>query len=167
MPRQSLPQIYYQNACIDVIRTETIMNKNSMSGDVILGYEMSHNFDIDTEQEFCEAEQYLKLTGTERSHKFVFDIDGVIAQIRHDLDYGKAEPNRRMIEVINRLYEAGNRIVLFTARGYVSGIDWEKTTREQMSGWGIKYHELHFGKPDADFYIDDKSLSMDALYKWL
>lgn len=167
MPRQSLPRIFYQNACIDVIRTETILKKNSMSGDVILGYEMSHNFDIDTEQEFYEAEQYLKLTQPGRSQRFVFDIDGVIAQIREDLDYGKADPNRKMIGIINRLYEAGNTIVLFTARGYTTGIDWEETTRNQLADWGLKYHELHFGKPNADFYVDDKALSMEALYKWL
>lgn len=167
MPRQSLPCIFYQNACIDVIRAETIKKKNSMSGDIILGYEMSHNFDIDTEQEFYEAELYLKLQDSGKKHKFVFDIDGVIAQIRTDLDYGKAKPNRKMIDVINRLYEAGNTIVIFTARGYSTGISWEEITREQLSDWGLKYHELYFGKPNADFYVDDKFLPMEALYKWL
>ena len=167
MPRQILPCIFYQNACIDVIRTGTIKSKNSMSGDKILGYEMSHNFDIDTEQEFYAAELYLKLTESGKNHKFVFDIDGVIAQIQPELDYGKAKPNRRMIDVINRLSEMGNRIVIFTARGYSTGINWETITREQLAVWGLKYHELYFGKPDADFYIDDKLLPIETLYKWL
>ena len=60
MPRQQLPKIYYQNACIDVMRASTVLEKHSMSGDVILGYKMNHNFDIDTEEEFKRAEEYLK-----------------------------------------------------------------------------------------------------------
>lgn len=55
MPRQQLPQVYYQNACIDVFRPEVVLQKHSMSGDYILGYEMRENFDIDTEEDFQQA----------------------------------------------------------------------------------------------------------------
>lgn len=164
MPRQQLPQIYYQNACIDVIRTRVILEQHSMSGNNIAGYEMKHNFDIDTEEEFRTAEAYIKLIKGKR--KFVFDIDGVIAQFNEKLDYDKSQPNYEMINVINWLYEHGNEIVLFTARGYKTGIDWSAVTLQQMQNWGVKYHELKMGKPDADYYIDDKSLLMDDLYRY-
>lgn len=59
MPRQQLPKVYYQNACIDVIRTEVILKKHSMSGERIAGYEMDENFDIDTEEELIAVEKYL------------------------------------------------------------------------------------------------------------
>lgn len=59
MPRQQLPKIYYQNACIDVVRADVILNKHSMSGSKIAGYEMDDNFDIDTEEEFRAAEKYI------------------------------------------------------------------------------------------------------------
>ena len=52
MPRQQLPVAYYQNACIDVFRPMVVLEKHSMSGDCILGYEMSENYDIDTEEDF-------------------------------------------------------------------------------------------------------------------
>lgn len=68
-----------------------------------------------------------------------------------------------MIQVINQLYEAGHEIILFTARGYVTGIDWRTITEEQLSRWGLHYHELHFGKPNADYYIDDRMLDMELL----
>lgn len=55
MPRQQLPTVYYQNACIDVFRPEVVTEKHSMSGNYILGYEMSENFDIDTEEDFEKA----------------------------------------------------------------------------------------------------------------
>lgn len=161
MPRQQLPKVYYQNACIDVVRTEVIMKKHSMSGDVIAGYEMSDNFDIDTEEEFQKAEDYLKITHGNKT--FVFDIDGVIAKLQKNLDYAISEPDERMIRIINRLYDYGNKIVLFTARGYVTGKDWSKVTEEQMRRWGVKYHELKFGKPNADYYVDDKMLSLERL----
>lgn len=59
MPRQQLPKIYYQNACIDVVRAEVVLKQHSMSGRKIAGYEMDENFDIDTEEEFLEAEKYI------------------------------------------------------------------------------------------------------------
>lgn len=164
MPRQQLPAVYYQNACIDVVRTKVITEKHSMSGDVILGYEMQQNFDIDTEEEFRIAEEYVRLTSGNQT--FVFDIDGVIAQFNASLNYAESLPNERMIRIINRLYDAGNKIVLFTARGYTTGIDWSEVTRKQMQDWGVKHTELKFGKPNADYYIDDKMLSMEALYRY-
>lgn len=60
MPRQILPTVYYQNACIDVVRASVITNQHSMSGKVILGYEMNENFDIDTEADLEKAKQYME-----------------------------------------------------------------------------------------------------------
>lgn len=162
MPRQQLPKIYYQNACIDVIRTATILEKHSMSGDAIAGYVMEENFDIDTEKEFERAAQVLSIRNGGK--RFVFDIDGVIAMKRGDLDYAQAGPNERMIEIVNKLHDWGNEIILFTARGYVTGIDWYETTSRQMEQWGVKYDELHMGKPNADYYVDDHMLDLQFLY---
>ncbi len=162
MARQMLPKVWYQNANIDVIRPRVIVEEHSMSGKNIVGYEMKENFDIDTTAEFEKAAQYLTIKNG--GQRFVFDIDGVIALKREDLDYAQAMPNERMIKIINQLYDWGNEIILFTARGYVTGIDWYPTTEKQMKDWGVKYHELHMGKPNADFYVDDKMISLDALY---
>lgn len=172
MPRQELPKVYYQNACIDVVRPRVILEKKSMSGTIIYGYPMDQNYDIDTLEEWEEAEQVAKQKETlDRIKKgglqFVFDIDGVIAKTEKNLDYSSSLPNIEMIELINRLYDYNNRIVLLTARGYVTGIDWSETTKEQMNRWGLRYHELHFTKPNADFYIDDKMLDMNDLKKIL
>lgn len=160
-PRQELPQVYYQNACIDVIKTKTILEKHSMTGQIILGYEMDKNYDIDTEEELLRAEELLKLFNGKR--KFVFDIDGVIAQLEPDNNYNFSKPNRRMVDIINLLYSIGHYIVLFTARGYTTGLDWRAVTEEQLKKWEVHYHELHFGKPNADYYIDDKLISLNVL----
>lgn len=59
MPRQELPTVYYQNACIDAARSQTILKLNSMTGKKILGYVMTENLDIDTEAELLRAENEL------------------------------------------------------------------------------------------------------------
>ncbi|WP_167956035.1 acylneuraminate cytidylyltransferase [Anaerosporobacter faecicola] len=163
MPRQELPVAYYQNACIDVVRGRVILEQRSMSGKKILGYEMKDNYDIDTEEEMRLAQNQLKIC--EGGKRFVFDIDGVIAKLEPNNNYRLSEPNTPMIEVVNKLYEMGNQIILFTARGYVTGVDWKETTQNQLSSWGVHYHELHFGKPNADYYVDDKFIDMNLLLK--
>lgn len=161
MPRQQLPKVYYQNACIDVVRGRVILEEYSMSGKRILGYEMNKNYDIDTEEEFIKAEEYLAIASGNK--RFVFDIDGVIARLQKNNDYALSEPNLPMIQMINKLYDLGNYIVLHTARGFVTGIDWSIITKKQLETWGLKYHELYFGKPNADYYVDDRMLGMNKL----
>lgn len=161
MPRQQLPKVYYQNACIDIFRPRCIFQYHSMTGKRILGYEMQKNYDIDTEEEFFKASQYLKIKNG--GNRFVFDIDGVIAQFDATLNYQNSLPNEKMISIINQLHEWGNEIVLFTARGYVTGKDWEDVTKKQMERFGLSYDELLFGKPNADYYVDDKMLDMNLI----
>lgn len=92
------------------------------------------------------------------------DIDETICLSPKTRDYNYAKPLKDNIAKINRLYEAGNTIVYWTARGTGSGIDWRKVTEEQFKKWGVKYHELKFGKPIYDLFIDDKNISSDAFF---
>jgi len=63
------------------------------------------------------------------------------------------------IEKANRLYDDGHTIVYWTARGSVTGKDWTELTNNQLNLWGVKYHELHFGKPAYDLFICDKVIN--------
>ncbi|MEI6121497.1 MAG: phosphoheptose isomerase [Opitutae bacterium] len=101
--------------------------------------------------------------GVPTGKTFVFDIDGVIATIVPTNDYALAGPITENIKRLNRLYDAGNTIILFTARGTVTGINWTDVTKKQMTEWGVKHHRLQLGKPAADYYIDDKMISLDTL----
>lgn len=94
---------------------------------------------------------------------FCIDIDGVIASIVPDNDYTQSQPQMQVIEAINRLHAQGHEIILFTARGSKTGIDWSEHTRQQLEAWGVRYHELRFGKPAADYYIDDRMLAITDL----
>jgi CMP-N-acetylneuraminic acid synthetase len=168
-PFQTLPPAYMQNACIDVIRADVITEKNSMSGRNISGYIQNYDFDIDTEGDFLRAELHLMMQEKNKNNKkltFCIDIDGIIAYKNTDLDYSKAAPNLDNIKQINNLKDQGHSIILFTARGYKTGIDWEQITKTQLHKWGVKFSELKFGKPSADIYIDDRFLNLEDL-KWL
>ncbi|MBF0296208.1 MAG: NAD-dependent epimerase/dehydratase family protein [Magnetococcales bacterium] len=96
--------------------------------------------------------------------RLVVDIDGVLASLTHQNDYSKAQPLTHTIQAINRLHDSGDRIVLLTARGSATGLDWRAVTERQMSDWGVRYHELHFGKPAADLYVDDRMISLEMLH---
>jgi hypothetical protein len=73
------------------------------------------------------------------------------------LDYTKAMPNFDNIKKANKLYDDGNIIIYWTARGRKSGIDYRKITENQLKEWNVKYHELKLDKP-YDLIIDDRSL---------
>jgi CMP-N,N'-diacetyllegionaminic acid synthase len=164
-PRQRLPQAYIQNANVDVFWTRVVHERGSQTGSRIGAVVEQDIHDIDTTNELRAAARGRpkELHGK----VFVVDIDGVLATITPQNDYNVAEPIRANIEAINRLYEMGNRILLFTARGSMTGIDWAEATRRQMDTWGVKYHDLRLGKPAADYYIDDRLWAIEEVVEWV
>ena len=38
-------------------------------------------------------------------------------------------------------------------------MNWIHLTENQFDKWGVKYHELKFGKPSYDIFIDDKNMN--------
>ena len=88
---------------------------------------------------------------------FCFDVDGTLCT-KSENDYSLAAPYVSRIDQVNKLFDSGNKIILFTARGSATGLNHENLTQNQLRAWGVKYTELIFGKPNADYYIDDKSV---------
>lgn len=87
------------------------------------------------------------------------DIDETICVSPENRDYSKAQPIEENIKKINRLYDDGNVIIYWTARGTLSGIDWTEITKKQFLDWNVKYSELRFNKPFYDLFIDDKTIN--------
>tara|TARA_B100000029_G_scaffold339406_1_gene331620 strand:+ start:158 stop:862 length:705 start_codon:yes stop_codon:yes gene_type:complete len=81
--------------------------------------------------------------------------------------YLEATPFPFMVEQVNRLFDEGHKIIIMTARGRGSGIDWTQLTIKQLDMWGVKYHELEpmFHKPTADIFIDDKGINSEEWKK--
>ena len=93
-----------------------------------------------------------------------FDLDGTLCT-QDGQNYETAEPHDDRIATVRRLYQHRHDIVIYTARGMAHGDPigarqrYEDLTREQLYRWGVPYHELRFGKPAADLYIDDRAIS--------
>ena len=100
-------------------------------------------------------------TGSTKFMIIYIDIDETICESPEDRNYSLAVPIKENIEKANKLYDEGNTIVYWTARGTVSGIDWREVTLNQFEVWGVKYHELKLGKPYYDLFIDDKNMNAE------
>ena len=86
----------------------------------------------------------------------MIDIDGTIlySKVNDNGSYIVTGINHEIVTVINRMYDDGHSIVLWTARHWNHLID----TKNQIDEIGIKYHSLNMGKPYADIYVDDRSM---------
>lgn len=90
--------------------------------------------------------------------RYVFDIDGTLCSMTYNGNYEQAAPFSDMIRTLNCLFDKGEYIILFTARGSSSGKNYRDLTEKQLKDWGVKYNELIMNKPHADYFIDDKGL---------
>ena len=98
---------------------------------------------------------------------YCIDIDGTICTPTVGRGYENTPYNNR-IQQINELYDQGHYIIFFTADIWVGSVVIQTTdegieeimmtlTEQQLEEWGVKYHELLFGKPHFfDIFIDDK-----------
>ncbi len=91
------------------------------------------------------------------------DIDDTICKTNGS-DYENSVPLYDRIAKINQLYNDGNTIIYWTARGSNSGIDWTDFTMKQLDAWGCLRHELSLIKPHYDIYIDDKSINANTFF---
>lgn len=91
------------------------------------------------------------------------DIDGTICQTNGN-DYKNSIPIYKNIKKINELYNSGNIIIYWTARGMKSGLDYTELTKEQLQKWGCKYNDLIMNqKPNYDLLICDKTKRIEEV----
>lgn len=95
---------------------------------------------------------------------YIIDIDCTILNTVGN-DYENATPITERINRINHLFDEGNTIIYWTARGGNSGIDWSYFTVKQLFEYGAKYTELRMKKPSYDIWIDDKAIHCDDFFK--
>lgn len=131
-PRQSLPKVYWHTGIIDVIRPKVILEKNSMSGEVILPIHVDPEFsvDIDTPQDWAECENLIRYQDLDivfpgkrprpwpnKVSLVVFDFDGVMTDNRVWVDQEGGEAvmaNRGDGMGIELLLKAGFKAVIIS-----------------------------------------------------
>jgi len=95
---------------------------------------------------------------------YYVDIDETICYYEGNREYPNALPNHERIKKINALYDEGNTIVYWTARGGTTGIDWTELTQKQLKEWNVKHHELKMWKPSYDLFICDKAVNSERFF---
>ena len=96
--------------------------------------------------------------------KIYVDIDETICFYKEKRNYPDAIPNKKNIAKINKLYDEGNDITYYSARGTMTGINWFDVTKKQLQEWGCKWHGLSVGlKPAYDLLICDKTKRIEEL----
>lgn len=97
-----------------------------------------------------------------------FDLDNTLVTYPDVIgDYSSVRPISRNIEFLKLLHSLGHHIIIYTARrmkthkGNVGAIiaDIGEVTIETLKKFSIPYDELYFGKPYANFYIDDLAVN--------
>jgi capsule biosynthesis phosphatase len=103
--------------------------------------------------------------------KYCFDLDNTLVTFpKIKNDYTSVEPIPQNIEMVRMLKNLGHIIIIYTARrmkthsGNVGKImaDIGKITFDTLDKFNIPYDEIFFGKPNADYYIDDLAISSYA-----
>ena len=109
--------------------------------------------------------------------RICFDLDNTLVsfpQIQND--YTSVKPIQKNINYLKYLKKFGHTIIIYTARKMQSsgsniGLvnkNIGKITFDMLEKFDIPYDEIYFGKPYADFYIDDLAVNVfDNLEKEL
>lgn len=83
--------------------------------------------------------------------KIGVDIDGTLTTSSVGWDYENRIPNHEMIAWVNKHFEKGDFIELFTSRLPCD----RAVTKKWLRTHGVKYNSLILGKPKYDLYVDD------------
>ncbi len=120
--------------------------------------------------------EYLEkfITPPSRKLRICFDLDDTILHGKQpDEPYGNETPQRDAVRFIQMLHGEGHHIIIYTARhmrtcdGNVGKVLARQgmTTLKWLEDNKVPYDEIHFGKPHADIFVDDKGFRHDG--DWL
>ena len=143
-------------------------------GSDYIGYDDIEEIKKHCKVEFIERTPNISSTKVKRYlsdetkyNRFVIDLDDVIC-FTTNRDFKNSEPNKPVINKINELYKKGWEIIIFTARGDKScdtllekEIKYKLITQDWLRKNNVLYNKLMFGKPNADYYVDDKNMSIE------
>lgn len=103
-----------------------------------------------------------------KKRRFCFDLDMTLVGVPAVAgDYSTCPPIWKNIRLVQQLHKAGHYIIIQTARrmrthnGNVGAIlrDVGVVTFQQLARYEIPFHDIHFGKPWADVYVDDLAVN--------
>lgn len=122
---------------------------------------------IERTQNISSTQVKKYLSDDTKYNTFVIDIDDTIC-FTSNRDFENSIPNKSVINKINELYNKGWKIILYTARGAKScktlkekELKYRDVTERWLKENNVQYSELIFDKMNADYYVDDKNMSIE------
>jgi GTP:adenosylcobinamide-phosphate guanylyltransferase len=130
---------------------------------------LAHFFAFEGPRHYCVGtpEQLQGCEVVEDPKTFCFDIDETLmTRPVFPGNYATCQPIPKNIRFVNALHRKGHKIILHTARRMLTHKgdaaaaekDIGQVTKDKLHEFGVKYDIVTFGKPYADFYIDDKAI---------
>lgn len=117
----------------------------------------------------------MNLNNNKNKKRFCFDLDNTLVTSPYiKNNYLTVLPIIKNIDYLKFLKNNGHYIIIYTSRGMKNNNgnlgsvfkDISKITFDTLEKFDIPYDEIYFGKPYADFYIDDLAInSYDDLEK--
>ena len=114
--------------------------------------------------------EHLRYSPEGEPKKIFVDIDETICFYSGKREYELAEPDQNNISKINKMYDRGDIITYWTARGSSDRTNIGRIERlrdltiMQLDRWRCKYHDIQLGnKPQFDLLIDDKAMRIEEV----
>ncbi len=114
--------------------------------------------------------KHLRFSPEGEPRKIFVDIDETICFYPGKREYELAEPDLLNISKINKMYDRGDIITYWTARGSSDRSNIGRIERlrdltiSQLDRWGCKFHDVQLGnKPQFDLLIDDKAKRIEEI----
>ena len=146
-----------------------VYNKMIIDGDIIQGSEIKDFHCVGTP---LQLKVYCNQNKDKASElRVCFDLDNTL--VTHPIipgDYSSVLPIQRNIDYLKLLKSLGHTIIIYTARrmkthkGNIGAIlaDVGRVTFDSLDKFDIPYDEIYFGKPYANFYIDDLAVNANS-----
>jgi capsule biosynthesis phosphatase len=164
-----------KNYIIDVIKNNnktknefyiSTLYKNMLNDNILITHKEIKNFNC------LGTPEQLKMNSTNLSTvkkmRFCFDLDNTLVTYPTIKgDYSTVNPIIKNINFLKSLKKQGHHIIIYTARrmkthsGNLGAVicDIGEITLKTLKNFEIPYDEIYFGKPYADYYIDDLSVN--------
>lgn len=105
-------------------------------------------------------------------YRICFDLDGTLCENkRPGQEYKDVVPMEGAVEYLKHLRQQGHYIIIMTARNMVTYnnnvgqiiANQAPIVIEWLKKYDMPYDELLFGKPHADFFVDDKGVKFTSI----
>lgn len=83
----------------------------------------------------------------------MIDLDGTLCEEGVDIDQTTIKPFPGAVEAVNKMFDEGHVVVIWTGRSWTKYQMTEKWLKDN----GFKFTQILMGKPIANLIIDDRS----------